>query len=115
MHSEFRDLVAYRRAVEAADFLYQRVARWDSLDRWSVGVQLIRATDSIGANIAEATGRWHRQDQRRLLLIARGSLFESEHWITTAERRSLLDPDTSERLTEVARALDGLIKKRAPG
>ncbi len=115
MRSEFRDLVAYQRATEIADYLYEQVARWGAADRWSMGMQLTRAADSVGANIAEATGRWHRQDQRRLLLIARGSLFEAEHWIATAEKRGLLIPATTDRLTEPARALAGLIKKRAPG
>jgi four helix bundle protein len=77
-------------------------------------MQLMRSADSIGANIAEATGRWHQQDQRRLLFIARGSLFETEHWIATAEARGLLAAGTVERLTEVARALSGLIRKRSP-
>ena len=114
VRSEFRDLVAYRCAVELADDLHERVARWESHDRWSLGLQLVRAVDSIGANIAEATGRWHQQDQRRLLFVARGSLFETEHWITTAETRGLLPAGTSARLTVIARALSGLISKRAP-
>src|SRR4051794_15737205 len=112
MHSEFRNLVAYQRAAELADELWERVARWNSSARWSVGKQLTRAVDSIGANIAEATGRWHQKDQLRALYVARGELFETEHWITTAERRGLLERGTSDRLDEIARALSGLINKR---
>ena len=114
MHSAFRDLVAYQRSAELADELRQRVAGWRSFDHWSMGLQLVRAADSIGANIAEATGRWHQKDQVRFLYVARGSLLETEHWITTAERRGLLEPGTSDRLDEIARALSGLIKKRTP-
>lgn len=71
----------------------------------------MRAADSVGANIAEAAGRWHRADQRRFLLIARGSLYETEHWMARAEKRGLLEQGATERLSEVARALNGLIKK----
>jgi four helix bundle protein len=112
--SEFRDLIAYQRAVAIADELYAVVARWESFNRWSIGVQLVRAADSVGANIAEAAGRWHRADERRLLLIARGSLYETEHWMARAEARGLLPERSSERLSEVARALNGLIRKRDP-
>ena len=112
VRSEFRDLVAYQRATEIADDLYERAAGWSRSDRWGLGQQLIRALDSVGANIAEATGRWHQNDQRRFLYHARGSLLEAEHWIATAERRGLLEEGTSERLTVVARSLSGLIKKR---
>jgi four helix bundle protein len=110
--SEFRDLVAYQRAVAIANEMHATVARWPSFERWSTGLQLVRALDSIGANIAESAGRWHRADERRLLLIARGSLCESEHWLLCAEQRGLLQAGSSERLGEVARALNGLIKKR---
>jgi four helix bundle protein len=112
MASEFRNLVAYREAVAVADELHSSIARWPSFERWTVGVQLMRAADSIGANIAESAGRWHRADERRFLLIARGSLYESEHWLRCAEERGLLPERSSERLQEVARALNGLIRRR---
>jgi len=79
--SGFRDLVAYQRVVEVADDLHGEAARWSSFDRWALGVQLVRSADSIGANIAEAAGRWH------------------------------VPARYAERLEVVARALNGLIKK----
>jgi four helix bundle protein len=76
---------------------------------------LIRAADSVGANIAEANGRWHEADRRRLLWVARGSLHETEHWILCAEERGLLERGTAERIEDIARPLNGLIKKRRSG
>jgi four helix bundle protein len=108
--SDFRDLVAYRLDVEVADDLHRLAAGWSAFDRWSLGVQLVRAVDSVGANIAEAMGRWHVADRRRLLFIARGSLYEAEHWMLRAESRGLLEPGANDRLGEVGRALNGLIK-----
>src|SRR4051794_1396605 len=114
MRSDFRNLAAYQRATDLADSLWRQVARWDSYERWSIGLQLNRAADSIGANIAEGTGRWHPKDELRFLRMARGSLLEVEHWITTAERRGLLERGTSDPLDGIARPLSGLINKRAP-
>jgi four helix bundle protein len=111
MASQFHDLVAYSQAVALADDLYDAIAKWPSFDRWSSGVQLMRAADSVGANIAEAAGRWHRADQRRFLLIARGSLYETEHWVARAETRRLLERGWTARLDEAARQLNGLIRK----
>jgi four helix bundle protein len=91
--------------------MYELVSRWPSFDRWSIGIQLTRAADSIGANIAEAAGRWHRQDQKRFLLIARGSLYETEHWLARAEARGLLEAGTTGHLSETARTLNGLIRR----
>ena len=109
----FRDLAAYRLAVEAADELHSEVARWPSFERWSLGMQLVRAADSIGANIAEAMGRWNEADKRRLLLIARGSVYEAEHWLLRAEARGLMTVGSSERFDEPSRALNGLIRKNS--
>jgi four helix bundle protein len=114
MRSEVRNLAAYQRATDLADSLWRQVARWDSYERWSIGLQLNRAADSIGANIAEGTGRWHPKDELRFLRMARGSLLEVEHWITTAEQRGLLERGTSDPLDGIARPLSGLIDKRAP-
>jgi four helix bundle protein len=110
--SAFRDLVAYRQARAIASVMHDQIARWPNFDRWSVGIQLIRALDSVAANIAESTGRWHRADERRLLLVARGSLYESEHWLLCAEDRGLLPIGSSDGLEETARALNGLIRRR---
>jgi four helix bundle protein len=110
VHSAFRDLVAYRLSAELADGLHQAVRKWPASER-SLGDQLVRAADSIGANIAEASGRWHRTDERRFLRIARGSLYETEHWMHTAERRGLLQPGSTDQLTEIAKTLNGLIAK----
>ena len=81
------------------------------LARISFGAQLIRSTDSIGANIAEATGRHSEADKRRLLVIARGSLHETEHWMNRAEARGLLALSSAARLEEIARLLNGMIKR----
>jgi four helix bundle protein len=77
-------------------------------------MQLIRAVDSIGSNIAEATGRWHRPDQQRLLYIARGSLHEAQHWIEVAKEEGLLKAGAGDSIPELARTLNGLIRKRRP-
>ena len=80
----------------------------------SVGLQLVRAIDSVGANIAESSGRWHRGEKRQLLIIARGSLYETEHWLGRAEARGLIDGQFASQVEEIARALNGLIKTLTP-
>jgi four helix bundle protein len=109
MRSNFRDLDAYRLAAQLANGLHRAVSQWDSFNRWSLGMQLLRSVDSIGANIAEACGRWHRADERRFLFIARGSLYETEPWVCCAIERELLADDSLEQLRDVARTLSGLI------
>jgi four helix bundle protein len=98
--------------VELAHEVHSAVEHWPLLDRRTVGPQLIRAATSVGANIAEASGRWHERDRRQLLFIARGSLYEAEHWIAYCEQRGLLPHGTADRIDEISRMLNGLIRKR---
>jgi four helix bundle protein len=107
----FRDLAAYRLAAELASELHRAVQTWPKLEQYVVGGQLLRAAYSVGANIAEGTGRWHIKDRRRFLWIARGSLSETEHWILTAEAQGLLPRGTATRTDEIGRLLNGLIRK----
>lgn len=85
---------------------------WPKYERWAVGMQLVRSVDSVAANIAEATGRWHRPDQQRLLFIARGSLHEANHWLEIAQERGLLAPEVGTQIPELARTLNGLIQHK---
>jgi four helix bundle protein len=109
--SSFRDLIAYQRAVALADDLRDAVLDWPALDRWTVGVQLIRCADSVGSNIAEAFGRASSPDQQRFLLFARGSAYETQHWIERAFSRSLLSDDAyRSRAAAVGRLVNGLLR-----
>ena len=114
MPSSFRDLIAYRLAGELADNVVRTVATWQSFEKWWIGIQLVRSADSIGANMAEALGRWHTKDRRYLLMVARGSVYETEHWLVRAERRGLADAGSAAKLDEIARTLNGLIKRAPP-
>jgi four helix bundle protein len=114
MPSNFRSLAAYQRSRSLGDDLHALVVRWPAFERDSVGIQLVRSADSISANIAEAAGRWTAADKRRFLLIARGSLYETEHWIDCAQARGLIKTDLSERIAAIARALSGMVKQPAP-
>jgi four helix bundle protein len=114
MPSRFHELDAYRRAAALADAVFEDVARWAPFERSTIGEQLVRAVDSIGANIAEANGRWTAADKRRFLLYARGSLYETEHWLTRAKARNITDDDYANELASVARPLNGLLKQPTP-
>ena len=78
-----------------------------------MGRQLVRAADSIGANIAEAMGRWTLPDAKRFLLIAKGSVNETEHWLLRARARGLVSNEYDELLNEAGRTLNGLIRRRS--
>jgi four helix bundle protein len=68
--------------------------RWDNFAKDTVGKQLVRAADSVGANIAEGGGRYHKGDVIRFCYFARGSLRETRYWLKRALQRQLLSSQT---------------------
>jgi len=86
----FENLRVYQLAEEITDILWEVVLKWDSFPKSTIGKQLVNSADSIGANIAEGTGRGSFADNRRFAKIARGSLFEVKHWLRRSYKRKLL-------------------------
>ena len=74
------------------------VGTWDRFAKDTLGGQLVRSADSVGANIAEGTGRGSLPDNRRFARIARGSLSELQHWLRRAHQRGLLSNDLVDKL-----------------
>jgi four helix bundle protein len=84
----------------------------------TVGKQLVRAVDSIGANIAEGTSRGSFQDNRRFVKMARGSLNETQHWLRRAYKRELLSTKQVNKLkplvNELAPRLNAYLRSIGP-
>jgi len=101
----FENLQVYQLAERLADEIWNIVTRWEQFSKDTVGKQLVRAADGIGANIAEGTGRGSFQDNRRFVKIARGSLNETKFWLRRAYHRKLL---TKEQVTYLKPIIDEL-------
>ncbi len=89
----FESLEVYQLSENLADSIWKIAREWDHLAKETIGKQIIRSADSIGANIAEGTGRGSFQDNRRFVRNARGSLYETRHWLRRAHTRHLISPE----------------------
>jgi four helix bundle protein len=105
--NSFEDLDVYRLAEDLADRVWDIVSHWQRFAQNTVGYQLVKSADSIGANIAEGFGRFHFAENKQFSRISRGSLYETRHWLRRAYKRYLLkDTEISE--------LQKLIEELAP-
>ena len=104
----FENLRVYQLSEQLSDDVWEIVQHWTPLARNTVGGQIVRSADSIGANIAEGTGRGTYQDNRRFVRMARGSLYETRHWLRRAYKRKLL---TKEQINRLKATLDELKPK----
>jgi four helix bundle protein len=104
--TNFEKLRVYRLAEALADLIWRIVWKWDYFSKVTVGRQVVEAVDGIGANIAEGTGRGSLQDNRRFVKIARGSLYETKHWLRRAYNRRLL---TQQEICDLKPLVDELV------
>ena len=84
-------LEIYKLSLKLSDDIWQVYKRLPKEFRFNIGSQLLNSTDSIGANIAEGFGRYHYNDKIKFYYNARGSLFETKHWILLLYKREFID------------------------
>jgi four helix bundle protein len=109
--TNFEKLRVYQLSENLADQIWSVVLKWNVFERDTVGKQLVKAADSIRANIAEGTGRGTFVDNRRFVRIARGSLNETQHWLRRAYKRRLL---SQKEIMAIKPLLDELAPRRIP-
>ena len=103
--AQFEELEVYQLAEKLADLIWIIVKQWSKFAQNTVGGQIVRAADGIGSNIAEGTGRGSYKDNKRFVKIARGSLYETQHWLRRAYKRDLLTPDQVNELKPLVEEL----------
>lgn len=104
-NTNFENLEIYQLSEKLADKIWNIVLDWNNLATDTLGKQVIRSADSIGANIAEGSGRGTAIDNRRFLRMARGSLYETRHWLRRSRTRNLLTDEQIKDLSEVIKVL----------
>jgi four helix bundle protein len=98
VRTSFENLQVYKLSEKLADEVWTVVTGWEPFAKTTVGRQMVRAADSVGANIAEGSGRRSFQDNRRFVRVARGSLNETKHWLRRAYHRGLLSTEDIKRI-----------------
>jgi four helix bundle protein len=109
--TNFVHLHIYKLSEQLSDEIWKIVLRWNYFAKDTVGIQIVKAADSIGANIAEGSGRGTDAELRRFLRIARGSLYETQHWLRRAFKRNLLTVDQVNRLVPMINELTPKLNK----
>lgn len=112
--SGYRDLVVWQKARALASRVYRVTRQFPRFELFGLTAQMRRAAVSIPCNVAEGHGRRTTADRIQFLMIARGSLLELETQALIAADLEFMKcaeaDDIVERTTDVARALNGLIR-----
>jgi four helix bundle protein len=102
------DLEIYLLSIKIGDDIWGLVIKWDYFAKDTIGKQLVRAADSVAANISEGYGRFHFKEEKQFLYFARGSLFETKTFIDQAHARRLI---SDQSYTDLKARIIMLLKK----
>ena len=103
--TNFVRLHIYKLSERLSDEIWKIAKGWNYFAQNTVGIQIVKAADSVGSNIAEGSGRGTDPDLRRFLRIARGSLYETRHWLRRAYKRELLTDEQVKLLLPIVNEL----------
>ena len=93
------DLKVYQLAMEIGERVWDLAQKWDYFSKDTVGKQLVRAADSIAANLSEGYGRFFYKENRQFCYYSRGSLQETKTWIRKSHNRGLIKDESFHSLS----------------
>src|ERR1700712_607944 len=99
-YHNLEDLEVYQLAESFSDEIWFIVHGWDYFAKDTVGKQIVRSADSIGANIAEGYGRYHYKENKNFCYFSRGSIIETKGWLKKSKTRKLLTEEQFNKLFE---------------
>jgi four helix bundle protein len=112
--SGFKDLQVWQESHSLVKDIYSITDKFPSKERYRLTEQICRAAASIGANIAEGTGRHSKADFTKFLYISRGSLEETRNFLVLAFDLGYMRDKTFKGLDDkcisISKMLNGLIK-----
>ena len=102
MIKNLEDFKTYNKAMEVGEKVWAVVLKWNYFEKDTIGKQLVKAVDSIAANLSEGLGRYHFKETKNFTYYSRGSLFETKTWLAKARSRQLLNENLfKELMTEL--------------
>lgn len=113
MAQHYKDLIAWQKAMDLVDAIYDATDSFPKREVYSLTDQIRRAAVSIPSNIVEGQAHYSNREFLHFLRHSRGSLAELETQLQIAQRREYLsEPHASDllrRASELSRILSGLI------
>jgi four helix bundle protein len=109
----YKELVVWQKAIELVKEIYLIAKQLPKYEQFILISQMIRASISIPANIAEGWGRNHKVEFIRFLNISYGSSTELEtHLIIAKNEYPKINYKTAENLnSEIQKMLTSLVSK----
>ena len=114
----YQELIGWKKGIELVTDIYRLTQKFPKQEIYGLTSQIRRAAVSMPSNIAEGQGRMSRGEFKQFLGHARGSVFELESQVLIARNLAYLNMEEGEflleRIAELGRVLNGLLKSLDP-
>jgi len=88
--------------MDLGERIWNIVIKWDFFAKDTVGKQLVKAIDSVAANLSEGFGRFFYKEKKQFGYYSRGSLYETKTFLTKAYNRKLIsEKEFNEFMSEI--------------
>ncbi|MGG1534801.1 MULTISPECIES: four helix bundle protein [Brevibacillus] len=115
MVRDFRKLSLYQKGMMWIGEIREIVKTWKWEDKKVIGIQILRSSTSVVANIVEGNVNLYLAKEINFLNNSLGSAGESQFWLEEARNAGLINQHTFERLDneaiEIRKMLVAMIKK----
>ena len=111
MPQDHKKLDVYNKAFEFTKDIYRATASFPKEEIYGVTNQLRRASSSIGANIAEGSGRSTNKDFASFLHNSMGSIKECEHFLYLSKDLNYLSSHKYEELKNNLESIGKMLNK----
>jgi len=112
--STFEDLTVWQRCRELRKKVSSLAKSFSKNEQFRLVDQMVRASRSVTANIAEGYGRYHYQENIQFCRQARGSLYELlDHFVAALDEKYIKQSELEKFRTEIfesVKILNGYIK-----
>lgn len=113
MGRSFKELDVWKKASLLRKEITELTKKFPSEEKFRLTEQMIRASRSVTANIAEGHGRYHYQENVQFCRMSRGSLTELQDHLSVAVEENYIDLDLehtfNQQIEECIRLLNGYI------
>ena len=105
-----KDLDVWKKSIELVEDVYRMTKNFPPEEQFGLISQMKRSAISISSNIAEGAGREGKQEFKRFLSIALGSLSELETQLIIAQRLKFLEEaSVFDQIRDIRKMICGLI------
>jgi len=108
---QLNDIDACKLSLQLSNYVWSLVIQWGWFPKQTVGIQFVKAADSVSANIAEGFGRYFKKDKIKFYRYSQGSVKECFDWNQKSKARGLIQKEEYQHIHKTLQEIDSALRR----